>query len=323
MSEKIRVSDQKVKVKITRNDTSLSVFRALRKGRLSGAEIANSLGISRTAVWKAIEKIRSSGYTVESKRGRGYVLTKTPEFPVYEVAELCFSKGVEEFYFFSEVDSTNSFLKNLISERPVRAVAVALEQTAGRGRLGRVWVSKRGGLYLSLTHRVSMNLDEIPRITLCTGVAVCKAIQNVCNCDASLKWPNDIILNGKKLGGILCELCGESDSVWVIIGIGVNVKNEVPENAINLSAYNVTVGDLCKSVLNSVFHHLSELPEKWDTIREEWIKLAEPMLGRKVEVYSAGKRYTGISRGIDDSGALLLESNGKKIRVFSGDCFYV
>ncbi|RUM33922.1 MAG: biotin--[acetyl-CoA-carboxylase] ligase [Archaeoglobus sp.] len=309
------------RIKITREDTSLIIFRALKKGEFSGVEIANKLGISRTSIWKAIEKIRGAGYNITSKKGRGYKLIGHSEFPVYEIAELCFSNGVEEFYFFDEIDSTNSFLKRLLSDRQVVAVALALKQTAGRGRLGRRWLSDLGGLYVSISHRVRTNLSDVPKITICSGVAVCKAIRNF-GCNATLKWPNDILLNGKKLSGILCELCGESDDLWVVIGVGVNVKNRVPEYATNLSDYHVTLGEVCIGILSSLFNYLSMLPKKWEDIRREWLELAKPMMGKKVEVKSAGNTYTGIFEGIDESGALLLNTGEKKIRVYSGDCFY-
>ncbi len=310
-------------MKLVSGETSLAVFERLKSGEASGTNLAEELGISRTAVWKAIEKIRSAGYCVEAKKGKGYRLASSPEFPVYEVTSFCFSRGFEEFYFFEEIDSTNTFLKRLVSERPVRAVAVALRQTAGRGRLGRKWVSRDGGLYLSLSFplgEVSKSIEDVPKVTLSAGVAVCRALKTIAS-GVFLKWPNDVLLEGKKLSGILCELCGETENPWIIVGVGVNVSNDLPAelNATNLKGYGVTVSDVCFKVLSSLFSYLKK---SWEEVRKEWMELAEPMLGKKVEVVSAGKKYSGIAAGIDERGALILIDGSTEIRVFSGDCFY-
>ncbi len=326
-----------MKVRILKGETSVVVFEELRKsGRISGAELAEKAGISRTAVWKAIEKIRNSGYCVEAVKGVGYTLTSEPEIPVYELASLCFSRGVEEFYYFETVDSTNTFLKKLVSERGVKAFAIAKTQTSGRGRLGRKWFSDEGGLYFSLSSSFGAGVDsgfgveDVPKVTLCAGVAVCKALRKFA--DVYMKWPNDVMLNGKKVCGILCELVGETERLWVIVGVGINVRNRVQDvcketckiRATSLweEGVRVSLKDVSMEVISSLFDYLSTLPEDWEKIRKEWLEMAKPMLGRTVEVTSAGVSYRGIARGIDERGALILESGEKTIRVFSGDCFY-
>ncbi len=305
-----------MKVKIVKDETSLRVFKALKRGAVSGKNLSKELNVSRTAVWKAIEKIKSAGYAVRGVRGKGYVLISSPEFPVYDIAEMC---ECEEFYFFDVIDSTNTFLKRLLSEKKVRSVAIALKQTAGRGRLGREWISDYGGLYFSTCFPlkdVGIGIEDLPRITLTAGVAVCKAIREITP-ECTIKWPNDVMLRGKKVSGILCELCGETEEPWVIVGVGVNVKNEVP-NAANLKEYGVEVADVCKLVILKLKEYLRK---DWRDVRREWLELTD-MIGKRVRINSSGKTYTGVVRGIDERGALILESNGETVIIFSGDCFY-
>ncbi len=312
-----------MKLKIVKDETSFIVFKILKNELASGKEISKKLGISRTAVWKAVEKLKYAGYTIEGKRGLGYRLISNPEFSVYEVAEICFSNGFEEFYFFDIVDSTNTFLKNLLSKREVKAVAIALRQTSGRGRFGRKWISEKGGLYMSLCfplNYIKADVSDISAITLTSGVAVCKAISEIT--PASIKWPNDILINGKKVCGILCELCGETENPWIVIGIGVNVKNELPKdvNATNLINYGVDIDEVCKLILLRLFEYLKK---DWKYIRKEWLELAKPMIGKYIKVKTPNKIYTGIVKGIDDRGALILEKDGKEVPILSGDCLLV
>jgi len=316
-----------VRLKISRGETSVVVFEELRKSKnVSGMDLAKKAGISRTAVWKAIEKIRNAGYGIEAKKGIGYSLVSEPEIPVYELASTCFSNGVEEFYYFDSIDSTNTFLKKLVSERTVRAFAIAERQTSGRGRLGRKWLSDKGGLYFSMSldsSLFSLSVEDMPKVTLCAGVAVCRALGKFA--DVYLKWPNDVILNGRKVSGILCELVGEAERLWVVVGVGVNVSNSVElsmATSLRDEGVDVSLKDVSLEVVSTLFEYLELLPEGWGEVRREWMELAKPMMGREVEVNSAGVRYVGVALGIDEKGALILDTGEKTIRVFSGDCFY-
>jgi len=311
-----------MKVVISRNDTSLLVLNELKAGVVSGEEIASRLGISRTAVWKAVEKLRKAGYGIKARKKAGYKLVSSPEFSAYEVAGVCFERGarvdVKEVHHYSTVDSTNERAK----EKP-GIVVIADEQTAGKGRLGRKWYSNRGGLYFSISLHPRLPMEDMPKVTLMAGVAVCQALSFA---NARLKWPNDIRINGLKVAGILCELFGEADIPSVVVGVGINVTNPIPDEikdiATNLSKFNVSRKEIFENSIRNFFNLYEKLPEDWEEIRKEWKELSDT-LGKKVEVKTADRVYKGVAVDIDDIGALILISDGKVQRVFSGECFYL
>ncbi len=306
----------------SRNDTALLVLKELKAGMCSGEEMASKLGVSRTAVWKAVEKLRKAGYNIRAKKKTGYELVSSPEFSAYEVADVCFEKGakegINEVHYYSAIDSTNEKAKEKAG-----IVVIADEQTAGRGRLGRVWYSNRGGLYFSISLHPRLSMEDLPKITLTAGVAVCQALSFA---NARLKWPNDVRVDGLKVAGILCEVFGEADVPSVVVGVGINVTNPIPDEikgiATNLSKFNVSRKEIFKDTIRNFFSLYKKLPEGWEEIREKWKELSDT-LGKEVEVKIADKTYKGIAVDIDDSGALILISDGEVQRVFSGECFYL
>ncbi len=299
-------------IRITRESTIFKVYKSLNR---SGEEIAKKLGISRTAVWKAIEKLREFGYVIQSKKGIGYRVISKPEISPVEVADIAFNnlkELVEEVWYYREVDSTNQRAREY--SKP-KTLFFAESQSAGRGRMGREWFSAKGGLYFSLTLKPELSIEDIPKLTLTTGLAVAKSIPN-----AKVKWPNDVLLNGKKVCGILCELVGEVEQLIVIVGIGVNVKNPIPkeleDKATNFEAELIDVFD---SVTQNLYVHYKMLFKgKWDKIRKEYIENCET-IGKFVRVKTISKVYEGFAERIDDDGALVV--NGE--RIYAGECFYI
>lgn len=306
------------KVVVTKEDTALSVLKELKAGKNSGEEIASQLGISRTAVWKAVEKLRKAGYEINAKKKIGYVLVSSPDFSAYEVADICFENGVDEVHHYTTVDSTNERAKEKAG-----IVVIADEQTAGKGRLGRKWYSDKGGLYFSISLHPRLPMDDLPKITLTAGVAVCEALSFA---NARLKWPNDVLIGKKKVAGVLCEVFGEADIPSVVVGIGINVTNPIPEEieniATNLSSFNVSRKEIFIDVIRNFFSLYRKLPERWEEVRLRWKELSDT-LEKEVEVRIADRTYKGVAVDIDDSGALILVSDGRVERVFSGECFYL
>jgi len=202
---------------------------------ISGEKISSSLGVSRAAVNAAVKSLRADGYVITSVTNRGYKLESSPDR--MSSTELSAAIGPDRFknvIFYESCDSTNTRLKALSSEgAPSGTVAIADEQTGGKGRRGRSFKSPAGcGIYLSYLLRPEASPEQISEITAWTAVAICKAISSVCNINPSIKWVNDILWNGGKLCGILTELSVESESMHIdscIIGIGINV-NESPED---------------------------------------------------------------------------------------------
>ncbi|ADC65548.1 biotin/acetyl-CoA-carboxylase ligase [Ferroglobus placidus DSM 10642] len=295
---------------ISLKDKRLKIYELLRKG-YSGERIAKTLGISRSAVWKFVEKLRSLGYEID----RNYNILSIPD-PSPLDAALCSKKlGVEKFLYFEEVDSTNN-----VAKKEERSCVLAKRQTAGRGRLGRKWESEEGGLYFSFEFPRKVPAVKAHRVTILTGLVVAKTLEKF---NAKIKWPNDILIDGKKVSGILCELVGEELSSRVIVGVGINVKNELPEElkdrATTLKNYNVSITEIFCSFANN-FAEVLNL--EWSKILEKWRQLLDT-IGKEVEVRAGSEVYRGIALDVDDEGALIVKCGDELERVFSGECFYM
>ncbi len=305
-------------MRITFDDKTLRLIDMLKSGA-SGQKIAEELGISRTSVWKIIRKLEGMGYRISAKRRVGYKLVEAPDLSPYEVARVCrdLRDLIGEIHYYEVVDSTNTKAKEL--KRP-GILVIAERQTAGRGRFGRSWMSEPGGLYFSITLPKSLRIEDVPKLTLTTGVAVAEAI------GGRVKWTNDVLIGGKKVCGILCELAGEIENPLIIVGIGVNVNNPTPENGISLMdiyGKRLNRSEVLGKVLRSFARYYEMLLEgSWEKIRERWKELSDT-LGRRVVVRVAGKEFRGIALDLDEDGALLIDENGRTVKVYSGECFYV
>ena len=207
----------------------LSLLRG-EEGFLSGQELSRRLGLTRAAVWKAVDALRREGYEIEARTGLGYRLSAAPD--ALTEAEIRSFLGPtrlvgRELRCFEELDSTNNYLKTL-PEAPDGLAVTADSQTAGRGRMDRSFQSPKGqGIYLSVLLRPHLPPDRLPPVTALAGVAVCAAVERVCGVRPGLKWPNDPVLNGKKLCGILTEMSLEAETGRVqslVLGIGINVS---------------------------------------------------------------------------------------------------
>jgi len=297
-------------------EVSVEVVERLKEGA-SGETLAELLGVSRTAVWKFIRKLENLGYVIERKKGTGYRIVRTPDLSPYEIATICRDlRLIDEIYYYTVVDSTNRRAKEVAKPK---TLFIAERQTEGRGRYGRRWMSEAGGLYFSIALPPQLPVEEIPKLTLTTGVAVAKALK------AMLKWPNDVLYNGRKLCGILCELFGEIEEPMVVVGIGINVNNPTPSNGVSLKDIHgreFNRLEVLRDVLVSFERHYFRLLNgEWEDIREEWKCLSET-LGRNVVVRTARGNYEGKALDLDGDGGLILDTGGKIVKIFSGDCFY-
>ena len=206
----------------------LSLLRG-EEGFLSGQDLSGRLGLSRAAVWKAVDALRREGYEIEARTGLGYRLAAAPDAMTEKEIRGFLGKTAvvgRELRCFAELDSTNNYLKAQ-PDAPDGTVAIADSQTAGRGRMDRSFQSPKGqGIYLSVLLRPPLTPDRLPPVTALAGVSVCAAVERVCGAQPGLKWPNDPVLKGKKLCGILTELSLEAETGRVqslVLGIGVNV----------------------------------------------------------------------------------------------------
>lgn len=304
------------------------------KDYVSGDRISEMLGISRTAVWKCIKNLEKYGYIINTLKGKGYMLEKAPGAPLpWEIRRFLETKTIgKEIIYKKSVDSTNSLaFKLALAGKSEGTCIIAESQQAGRGRLNRTWHSPAGkNLYLSVILRPHIEPSRIYPITFISCLAVFDTIETVSETVPVLKWPNDVLLNGKKVCGTLLEISAETDMVkFVIAGIGLNVnmeENELAEDikdrATSLYMETKRVYDrsyVCGEMLNN-FEKYYEIFNEYggNEICRLWEKKAK-INGKYIEVNQLGEILKGISEGIDSTGALLLNIGGETKRIIAGD----
>ncbi len=209
----------------------LSLLRSSRTRFLSGEELGRKAGISRTMVWKHIKTLEREGFGIEAVPSQGYRIISVPDL----LRQGDIKPGLKtkvigrEIHLFPEVASTNTLAMEMASTgAPEGTVVLAETQTGGKGRRGRTWISPKGNLYLSVILRPDIPLHKAPLITLMGAVAVASAMRRMCEVKAFIKWPNDILISGKKVCGLLTEMSAEQDRVrHIVLGIGIDVNMEL------------------------------------------------------------------------------------------------
>ena len=305
-------------MKVPLNDRRLEIYREFTRGARID-EITEKYRISRISVWKFSKKLEELGYVVERGR-KGYRTAEKPDPSPFDMAlSVKEIPGIDEFYYFHEIDSTNRFAKE-----NERCAVFAEKQTKGRGRVGRKWESDEGGIYFSISLNLNIPMTEIPKITLIGGLAVCKSLEKY---HAKIKWPNDVLIDGKKVSGILSEFVGEELSSKIIMGVGINVRNRIPDylknSAISLIEIDpeIRITDVFDRLCKNLGIYLRMFPERWHKIFEEWKKLSDT-IGKQVEVAVGNQKFEGIAVEIDEDGGLMVARDGKVVKVVSGECFY-
>jgi BirA family biotin operon repressor/biotin-[acetyl-CoA-carboxylase] ligase len=312
-----------------------AILDALRREKyISGEELGKKLRLSRTAVWKYINELRQKGYQIDSSPGRGYSLLKSPDLVLPEEIAL----GLETRFlgrkiaYHKEVGSTQDIAKELARKGATEGTIVITEsQTKGRGRITKQWSSPSGvGIYTSIILKPNLKPSETLQMPLMAGVAVCQAIEKITPLKPKIKWPNDIILAGKKVAGILTEMGAEIDKVdYIVLGIGINVNTprslltgEIEERATSLAeecgeyVSRVKLLQCLLSELESVYTEF--LLSGFEPIKERW-KALDNTIGSWVKVSGIGEAIEGEAIDIDHDGALILrEKNGKTTRIIGG-----
>lgn len=304
------------------------------EGHISGQELCEGLGVSRTAVWKVIQQLEAEGYKIEAVRNRGYRLVESGD--VLSEAEL---KSViktecagQNLVYLEQVDSTNNEARKLAEQgAPDGTLVVAELQTAGKGRRGRFWTSPPGtGIWMSLLLRPDFAPEYASTLTLVAAMAVETGIREAAELDCQIKWPNDIVLEGKKICGILTEMSTEEDCIrHVVVGIGINVNMEEFPEEISRTATSLCIvsGSAMKRapLVDAVMRAWEKYYKIYcDTLDMRVLKEAYNMhlvnLGRDVMVLTPKAEYRGISHGINDRGELLVELDTGELRtVISGE----
>jgi len=297
-------------------------------------DLGRQLKLSASSVTARIAELEQLGYAIESHPHFGYRLLGTPDrLTADDIKARLKTKRIGlDVLVFDETASTNDVVEHLAkSGAPEGLVVFAESQTRGRGRRGRQWASPRGkGLWFSVLLRPSLPPSAASRITVAASVAVARAIREVCRVEARIKWPNDVILNGRKLAGILTELRAEADEILLaILGVGVDVNCEQEDFPTDLAPVATSLKletgsaqdrlSLAVQIL-AAFDHCYELAlTDFEVVADEWAKLCTT-LGRHMVVTIGRRRVEGFAQALDSDGALLLRGDSGQVeRILGGD----
>ena len=313
----------------------LELFRS-GDGFVSGAALSKLLGVSRTAVWKHVKGLRAGGYRIEAVPAKGYRLLSSPKLlnRLDIGAGLATRRIGSSLVCLKETESTNAVAFRMAEEGAAEGtVVIADAQSAGKGRLGRLWLSPPGGnLYCSVVLRPPITPVAACQLTFLSVVAVARAIERCSPLTPQIKWPNDILISGKKVAGLLNEMNAETEKVnFVVLGIGVNLNMRLSQLGEGLLRHPATslLEEGGVEVDRAAFARtlLTELDELYDRflvegegpVRAEWLERSA-IRGRRVRVSSGEREFTGEVQGVDSFGALLvLRDDGTRETVLSGD----
>lgn len=304
---------------------------------VSGQELCEYYGVSRTAIWKVIKQLEKDGYVIEAQNNKGYKLVESGGADVFTRVEiesyLDTSWIGRKLVFHKITDSTNMDAKKLAENgEETGAVAVADMQTAGRGRRGRGWISPAGkDIYMSLMLRPQCRPEKASVLTLVMAISVLEAVQKLIPQTCSIKWPNDIVINNRKVCGILTEMSAELDGIhYVVIGTGINVNQEqmakeIQDKATSLYIESGEIVNRAKLVAR-VLHYFEEnyavFEKNWDFsgLVDKYNNYLVNR-NREVRVLDPKGEYDGIARGINEKGELIVErkSDGATVLVYAGE----
>ncbi len=300
------------------------------KNFISGVLISKKLNISRTAVWKQIQILKKLGYEIESFKNRGYRLVSRPDIPLSE--EVLFKLNTKvigkKIHYFKSLPSTNLYAKDLIKKNAEEGTIVVADiQTKGRGRKDRSWFSPEGGLWFSIILYPNIPTQYAMLVTMATSVSVVQAINELTGLSPIIKWPNDLLLDGKKICGILTELDAEMDRInYSVVGVGINVNNSIDKelkdkagSVIDFNKSRISRVKLLRLFLkNFDINYFKLISKDYNYIRDLWF-LYTDIIGKKVRLKGEDTVAVGIVEDIDDTGCLILKTDNKQIKIVSGD----
>lgn len=312
------------------------ILRLLRSadGYISGQELCNRFGVSRTAVWKTINQLKEAGYEIEAQQNKGYRLMAAPDLMTEaEIKSLMHTEWVaKEVLYFDTIDSTNTKAQELAEKGyPSGTLVVADKQESGKGRRGRSWVSPSGtGIFMTLMIKPDINPNNASMLTLVAALAVAKAITSVTGEEAMIKWPNDIVVNGKKVCGILTEMNAQFDYInHIVVGIGINVHNEsFPEEISQMaSSLMIEAGGKRFHRAQIIAETMSYFEQYYDTFLKTQdlsalVREYDELLvnrNKSVRVLDPKEPFDGKAMGITPKGELIVDTWESRKLVSSGE----
>lgn len=317
------------------NKQQLLSFLMNAEEPISGEHLSEQLGVSRTMIWKYIKSLKEDGHEVEAIKKKGYVLKQlSSQLSVETVSPyLETTHFARNLNYLESCPSTQLVANELLlkGDGPHGLVVISEEQTAGKGRLNRQWVSSKGkGLWTTWIVKPDLLPHEAPPITLVVALALAKAIHSTTGIQVDIKWPNDLLIDGKKVGGILTELQATPDKIEaILIGIGINVlqaedelNQDLTKRATSLAIECDTAVDRTK-LLAAMANELEQAITTFETqgfrrFQIEWERHST-MIGKKVTATTVRETIQGIALGLNEHGALLVQTGDGVRTLFSGD----
>ncbi|MCA1027131.1 biotin--[acetyl-CoA-carboxylase] ligase [Cytobacillus kochii] len=313
----------------------LNAFTTHQDDYLSGQAIADLLGCSRTAVWKHIENLRKEGFEFEAVRRKGYRIIATPKKVIADEIRYGLKTKIlgSHIHYEESVDSTQKVAHQLATDGACEGtIVVAEEQISGRGRMDRKWISpKYTGVWMSVILRPQLPPHRAPQLTLIAAVAVVQAIEEVTGLTAEIKWPNDVLINGKKVTGILTEMQADADRiVSIIMGIGINVNQKLEDYPEEIQPIATSLAIEKKEeisraqIIQTLLFNLEKLYQLYlqngfQPIRILWESYAIS-IGKNIKARTLSGTIAGKAIGITDEGILLLEDEaGVRHQIYSAD----
>ncbi len=302
-------------------------------GYVSGQELCNKFGVSRTAVWKVINQLKEAGYEIEAVSNKGYHLVSAPDvMNETEIKSILNTDWAgQELLYFESIDSTNTKAKELAEQGyPSGTLVVADQQIAGRGRRGRSWESPSGcGIFMTLLLKPEINPNHASMLTLVAALAAARAVSEVTGARAGIKWPNDIVMNGKKICGILTEMSAQFDYInHIVIGIGINVHMEQFPEELKETASSLLLecgrrfhrADIIEKILKYFEQYYAVFLETEDLsglMKEYNARLVN--MQKIVRVLDPKEPYEGKAMGITQKGELIVDTWESRKLVSSGE----
>ena len=312
----------------------IKILQLNREHYISGEEISKTMNVSRTAIWKVINQLRNEGYDIESSPNKGYrLVAQTCDLnqSELEIAMQPFEL-IEEVLYLETVDSTNKYAKDIGNKGNFRQLLIIAErQTLGRGRLGRQWESEdHSGIWMSLLLKPDIQPTLASRLTLLAAVAVSAAIDDVTGLETKIKWPNDIIIENKKVCGILTEMSAELNHInYLVLGIGINVSqmdfpDEIADKATSLKRVTDTLYNRREIVVSFIkifedYYQKLILSNDFQSVVDYVIKKSAT-LNKEVDVITSGNSRRVFAKTIDESGNLIIvNENGEDEAIYFGE----
>lgn len=314
----------------------LKELLALKGDFVSGNTLAERLDVSRVSVWSHMEKLRAQGFEFEAVRSKGYRLTQKPASLNQTMITALLPRPAQQLRVIAldTIDSTNSEAERQLADaQKTPFVVCSRTQSAGRGRMGRVWHSpENGNLYMSFAFRPQISPAKLSTFTLWIGINLCECVNNLCNVDSLVKWPNDLIVKGKKVAGILTEARMDADQTRdIVLGIGLNVNSpasgwpaELSSIATSLSqeaGREFDINRVAATLAGRILQAYDQFIEgsHWTTLKEKWDHF-DVLRGKQVSLLQGDARISGTATGIDPHGALILErEDGTHFQVRAGE----